>query len=1261
MSKSPHRRFVLSTSVLLGVALCSGLQAPKAQAAALTWSPDGSGDWNTAGAWGGGTWNSGTPDSATFNGTAGGTITGNATTSGVTVNGTANYTFSGVLSGAGVITKNGTSTLTLSGANNYSGGTVISQGTLISGVATTTLGTGAITLGDGATGNNNVKLQFNANITAGQIGSITVANTGSSGTATIAVNTNANVTSSNLILSRATVFTGTGGTPNNQVLVGNISGSGAGAGNDTVIVNSGAGNALTMYAKAATTNTYTGNLRVQSGTLQIGSSTYNGNTAPNQNLAIPDAASVTVDAGAVLTFVWTGAETFDALNGAGTLNRNVGDGQGNVTLTIGAGNGSGTFSGAITSQFNLVKTGTGVQILSGANTYGGTTTVNGGLLNVAGSLTSAVTVASGATLSGRGGTTNSTLTLSAGSSIVGVAQVAGAGNAFRSGAASAVTAGASVAILGSDGSGTVGVHNLDVVGYGITPGTANFSTANYRTPGAVTDDLVNKKITFSYTNAARTWNSAAGTWDNLSTAAWQEGDFQFAAGDAVTFDDTGTGGGGARTVTLNQVITPGDIVFNNTTSTYTLGGTGSIAGATAITKNGTGTVILATAGAYTGATTVSAGVLNIQNNNALGSTAGGTSVTAGAALQIQGGITVGTEALTLNGTGISNDGALRNISGANAMSGAITLGSAVRINSDAGTLTLSGNVGGAGQNLTVGGAGNMVIAGAIGTGTGSLTKDGTGTVTLTGTNTYTGGTTVTAGTLRLDLTARATNSPLNMGTLTVNPAGTLELFVNNAPSYAATALFSAGSTFTGTGTITKTGTGVADFWNNTNISGFAGLIDIQAGGLSNQTTTSPWSASAGNMDMNIASGAFFDLRTDNAVINKLTGSGVIGNSFSQAHTLTIGAQGGSSTFDGVIQNSLAALAAGTTAGGTIAITKTGAGTQTLSGANTYTGLTTVSNGILNIQNNTALGSTAGSTTVTSGGTLELNGGLTIGAETLNLTGTGTGGIGALHNIGTNTYGGQINVLGAGVGATINNGGGTLTLTGGVVKNGTTATFTGAGGKTIISGTGISGAAAASDLVVDGTTLVVNAASNYNGPTDVINGGTLAGIGPITSTVVTIHNDGSRITAGTDELSGTKGILRFTATTVKLDGTYLADINLTNATGYAADGTAGDLISIVGDVDLTNTVITLRGTNAPPAAGSHYAIKLLEWTGTATGATADFSGTVDGLGLQAGQSIVRWGNAYYLVPEPASFALLALGSLLLLRRPTRRRARQVVQA
>src|SRR5262249_28439857 len=71
---------------------------------------------------------------------------------------------------------------------------------------------------------------------------------------------------------------------------------------------------------------------------------------------------------------------------------------------------------------------------------------------------------------------------------------------------------------------------------------------------------------------------------------------------------------------------------------------------TAFNKTTTGTVTLSGANTWTGTTTVNAGVLNLQNGAALGT--GGTTVAAGAALQLQGNITVDSEPLTLSGSGV---------------------------------------------------------------------------------------------------------------------------------------------------------------------------------------------------------------------------------------------------------------------------------------------------------------------------------------------------------------------------------------------------------------------------------------------------------------------------------------------------------------------------------------------------------------------------------------------------------------------------------
>ncbi len=208
-----------------------------------------------------------------------------------------------------------------------------------------------------------------------------------------------------------------------------------------------------------------------------------------------------------------------------------------------------------------------------------------------------------------------------------------------------------------------------------------------------------------------------------------------------------------------------------------------------LTKSGTGTWVVSGNNTYSGPTLVSQGVLNIQHANALGATTTGTLVTSGAALQIQGGITVGNEAITLNGTGISTTGAMRNISGDNNYGGLVTLGSLSRIQSDAGTLTLSntGTITGPNFGLTVGGAGNTTINSIIGTTSGALLKQGGGTLTLSNINTYSGTTTVSGGILAMganNVIPDASNVSIDDGTFNAatftDSAGSLD--VTNANS-----------------------------------------------------------------------------------------------------------------------------------------------------------------------------------------------------------------------------------------------------------------------------------------------------------------------------------------------------------------------------------------------------------------------------------------------------------------------------------------------
>ena len=205
-------------------------------------------------------------------------------------------------------------------------------------------------------------------------------------------------------------------------------------------------------------------------------------------------------------------------------------------------------------------------------------------------------------------------------------------------------------------------------------------------------------------------------------------------------------------------ITNNSSYTNSTSANQTL--SGIISGTGKLTQSGSGTLTLTGVNTYTGATVITSGALAITKASGLGTTAAGTTVSAGGALNLSGTVTFNAEALTLNGTGVSSGGALRNTANNNTFPGAITLGaSGVRINSDSGTLTLSGGITGSAKNLTVGGSGNVTISSVIGTGSGTVTKDGSGKLTLSATNTYTGTTTISTGTLALASTGLINTTP----------------------------------------------------------------------------------------------------------------------------------------------------------------------------------------------------------------------------------------------------------------------------------------------------------------------------------------------------------------------------------------------------------------------------------------------------------------------------------------------------------------------
>jgi autotransporter-associated beta strand protein len=470
------------------------------------------------------------------------------------------------------------------------------------------------------------------------------------------------------------------------------------------------------------------------------------------------------------------------------------------------------------------------------------------------------------------------------------------------------------------------------------------------------------------------------------------------SGNSQTIGSLAGGGTAGGNVNLgnNAVLTVGDAT--STTYAGIISGTGTAG----LTKQGAGTLTLTGANSYTGLTTVGVGVLNIRNSLALGTAAGGTSVTSGAALQIQNNIGVGAEALTLNGTGIANDGALRNISGTNTYGGLLTLGSAARINSDAGTLTLSntGTITGETFGLTVGGAGNTTINSSIGTTSGTLTKEGSGTLTLAGANTYTGTTTVSAGVLTALNTAALPNYQTQA--ISVGPNNAVlavrvgagspgewsdteigNLLNNSNLTFASPSSLGIDTTFNNYSISTvipnKANMGLAKRGANIltlyGANAYSGNTTITQGTLrAGAAGAIPGGAGKGNVVFDVAGNtAVLDIYGNDTTINGLwqtaasSTNRVVNDAVGTAKTLTVGDTNAISTFAGVIANN-------TGTGGTLALTKTGLGTQTLANttANSYTGATTVNAGTLRLLGGTAMGGTSASITVNTGATLLLD-------------------------------------------------------------------------------------------------------------------------------------------------------------------------------------------------------------------------------------------------------------------------------------------------
>ncbi|MEI6073774.1 MAG: autotransporter-associated beta strand repeat-containing protein, partial [Verrucomicrobiae bacterium] len=772
----------------------------------------------------------------------------------------------------------------------------------------------------------------------------------------------------------------------------------------------------------------TGSEQLSGQSTYTGATTINGGVIESGAMAWVPGVSSGIGVNSAVTIANTaGAELYNYANlqigslaGGGTTGGKVhqqGGGAPGVTvgvaLTIGADNTSTNFAGVIydngaANVGNIIKIGTGTQTFSGNNTYIGTTVVNAGMLTLnrqIGSLAAASNLKMGGgtfNMDNTGASTALTqslgvLTLSAGDSTVMTTRTAGYDQALTFSSLGTRSAGATANFV--NGGGTNSATN----GFNLTGVTAGFINqamfyggSNYAwmngngtfvrgidysadtgaesiaaSTAAFTAGKLYEKVTGSGAITAQT--SQTITTLNIDNA----NNFVLAGGATLTVNGllksgnasggTVSGGTGIQAASGAELVVRTDAASDSLTISSPI----LANGASSLTKSGAGTLTLSGANTYTGNTTVSGGTLAYGANDAILS--GNVTVNGAGAVLAMGNYsdTVGTVTLTSG-----------SITGAG--SGVLTATSFVMNTPDAATSVTA------------------ILGGAAAT----LTKSGAGTLTLSGANTYAGATTISAGTLSVGTIGnggvagnlgQATNAAANIvfdgGTLLYTGASSVSdrAFTINAGKTATinttNNLTLAGPTGAATtGTLTKIGVGTLTLTGATT---FTGNTLVNEGTLALGNNLALQSSTIDTSGKGVISVTGFTTPTFGGLSYGALGTqdltSVITSGYSSITALTLN-NSATNTYYGVIAEGAAGMT----------LTKTGAGTQVLMGANTYTGLTTVSTGVLNIQNASALGTTAAGTLVTSGAALQLQGGIAPTGETLTLNGMGISNDGALR-------------------------------------------------------------------------------------------------------------------------------------------------------------------------------------------------------------------------------------------------------------------------
>ncbi|EDY20457.1 autotransporter-associated beta strand repeat protein [Chthoniobacter flavus Ellin428] len=698
--------------------------------------------------------------------------------------------------------------------------------------------------------------------------------------------------------------------------------------------------------------------------------------------------------------------------------------------------------------------------------------------------------------------------------------------------------------------------------------------------------------------------------------------------------------GAAQTWTNNSgnlLMVGGNVT--NSTFLLTIAGSGAVSisgnigsGTGGLTQKGTGTTTLSGANTYTGATTVNAGTLQVGNGTS-GSIASTSPLALGGGTFSVLGNTTGTTSQTVASLAV-NAGASAIVVNANGGSGttlnvkaiARSVGGTIDFSGTGGTITSTANTTGGilGGYATFNGNTWAVANGASAiTGLASYVNDtwasgNNTTVTLASNTAYNN---VTTNSLRFNANAASTvtlsgtnvittggilvTSAVGSGNLSTITGGTLEgasgkdlvAIVNNAGglsigSIIANNTTATGLTVSGPGTLTLTAANT--FTGATTVNGTLNLSNTLA--LQN-STLSVGAAGSVVFDSSVSTHAFTVAGLGGGNINLMDNAGT-----PNAVALTVGANNVNSSSSGVISG-----------GGSLI--KTGTGTLTLSGANTFTGGITVSGGLLSNGSGAATTNSLGTgpITVQNGGTLNFNSSRSLpvlGALTINGAGA-SGQPGALVAGGglsfasfsftsitlgsDSTIGAYSNGNGVTVGGTVNLGAFTLTLN----PNAFAGAISLPG---VISGTGgltLNGSGDATHLASTATA-TLSGANNYTGATTVTVGTLVAGKATVggASPISGAFGVNSTTTVNTGATLDLHGFVE-TLGSISGGGTITSAAAGTPTLTIGGDNTSPTFSGVIQNGTATSVALTKIGSGTQTLSGAN----------TYTGATTVSAGTL----------------------------------------------------